>query len=67
MKATEIQEYVGKTVKVNGSGDLAMDYDMRKIITREVKLVKQTKSGLIQVEHEGQFYSVPLRNIDKIA
>lgn len=64
MKHSEIESSIGKTVTVNGFRDLGMEVAMRRIIGREGKLVKRCKSGLLQVECEGKFFSVPPINVD---
>jgi len=51
---------------VNGKGDLAFDGQLRKIIGEEVTIIKTCKSGLIQVEKDGAYYSLPKRNLDTI-
>jgi len=64
MKADQVKDAIGKTVTVNGFRDLGIDPDMRRIIGQECVVVKQCKSGLVQIKHGKSFYSVPLINLD---
>jgi hypothetical protein len=51
---------------VNGKGDLAMIREQRAIIGETVNIIKTCKSGLIQIEFQGRFYTLPKRNLDFI-
>lgn len=64
MKQAEILTSIGKTVAVNPLRDIGIDADIRGIIGKDATLIKQCKSGLLQVECEGKLYSVPAVNVD---
>lgn len=64
MKGDQVKDAIGKTAIVNGFRDLGFDPDMRKIIGEEVILIKQCKSGLVQIKHGKNLYSVPPINLD---
>lgn len=64
MKQNDIKDAIGQSVVVNSHRDIGIDPDIRRIIGKDSTLVKQCKSGLLQVEHEGKFYSVPPINVD---
>lgn len=64
MKQKDVQASIGKEVVVNGFRDLACDRSIRGVIGQTSKLVKQCKSGLLQVEYAGKFYTVPMFNVD---
>ena len=66
MNPTQVKDSIGKTAIVNGFRDLGIDPDMRKIIGEEVTIIKQCKSGLVQIEREGKFYSIRMTNLDPI-
>jgi hypothetical protein len=66
MKANDICGAIGRVVMVNISGDIAMLADLRPIIGRECKVIKQCRSGLVEVERAGKRYSVPMRNLDLV-
>jgi len=59
----------GMNCTVSGRGDLFMDVGMRPFINSECKIVKITKSGLVQVclvRDTRRLASVPKRNIAKL-
>jgi hypothetical protein len=64
MKQTQIEGSIGKAVVVNGSRDIGIDPDIRRIVGKDSTLIKQCKSGLLQVDCEGKLFSVPLSNVD---
>jgi hypothetical protein len=64
MKQDQIKDAIGKLVVVNPMRDIGMDPSIRRIIGKDSTLIKQCKGGLLQVEHEGRFYSVPPINVD---
>jgi hypothetical protein len=51
----------GDEVYINGRGDLM--FTKMACINKYAKIVKQTKSGMWQVEYKGNLYSVPQRNL----
>ena len=54
---------MAKVTFLNGSGDLAMDKSLP--IWEAVQIIKETKSGLIQImDKDNKFYSVPKRNLE---
>ncbi len=62
-----ITSNIGNSVYVSGEGDLAMISEFRYIIRNKIKLtvIKLTKKGMayLQDEANGDFYSVPPRNV----
>jgi hypothetical protein len=64
MTPEQVQDAIGKTVVVNAKRDIGIDPDIRRIIGKDSTLVKQCRSGLLQIEHEGKHYSVPMSNVD---
>lgn len=64
MKKQQIADSIGKTVTVNPLRDIGIDGDIRRIIGKDATLVKQCKSGLLQINCEGRDYSVPMINVD---
>lgn len=66
MRQYELHYYIDKKVMLNGRRDLGIDPDLKKIIGTEVTIIKQCKNGLIQIESNGDLYSVPLHNLDSI-
>lgn len=67
MKQYEIEDAIGKSVTVNGSGDLGMDREMRRLIYSKVVLTleKQCKSGLLYLrENKKLAHAVPMTNVD---
>lgn len=57
----------GTPCSVNGSGDLMMDGDAKRLIGKPCEVVKVTKSGLVQValaSDRKTIASIPRRNID---
>jgi len=56
----------GLLVKINGSGDLAMESEARKFIDEHCVTIKQTKAGLVQVyllSNPKKRISVPKSNV----
>lgn len=64
MKQADIAGSIGKDVVVNCRRDIGIDPDIRRIIGKDATLIKQCKSGLLQVQCEGKLYSVPPINVD---
>lgn len=62
MRLVEAVEGVGVTV--NGCGDLAVCYEARQFIGSAAKVIKKTKSGLVQIKNERGQISLPARNLD---
>lgn len=55
---------IGRRVVLNGSGDLAMDFEARRYIGHVVLVEKITKGGLVQVACEDRkLLSVPAKNL----
>ena len=60
----EIKE--GQSCTLNGDGDLYMDKELREFIAAPCKVVKRTKSGLIQIaltSDTTKMVSVPQKNV----
>ena len=70
MKRCDIEENIGNFCTVNGYGDLAFESEMKPLIYRktQVKIIKITKSGLIQVQDQAnrKYYSLSQRNLDLV-
>lgn len=64
MKQAEIENSIGKVVVINGFRDIGIDPEVRRIIGKEGKLIKRCKSGMLQIECEGKFVSLPPINVD---
>ena len=64
-----IKTNIGAEVYITGDGDLGMDYSLRRLIfNKEVlEIIKLTKSGMAYLkDKQGNFYSVPPRNVREI-
>jgi len=65
-----IKQAIGTYVIINGSRDLSMCGEFRKLIQNktELKLLKLTKGGnaYVQDEQTGEYYSVPPTNIEQV-
>jgi hypothetical protein len=57
----------GDHVRVNGDGDLRMDWDARPHVGCEAVIIKQCKSGLYQVRTMHGVISLPKRNLDAVS
>lgn len=66
MRKWDLKAAIGQDVRINASGDLMSDGTLKTIIGKDCKLIKQCKSGLLQVEWRGKFYSLPMKNVDVI-
>lgn len=67
MKQYEIEDAIGKSVTVNGSGDLAIDPEMKRLIYNKsiLTLEKQCKSGLLYLrENKKLTHAVRMTNVD---
>ena len=52
---------------INTIGDFRMCGDTKHLVGKVVKLIKVTKSGMIQVEYNKKLYSIPPRNVDYLS
>jgi hypothetical protein len=73
MKHSEVGQYIGHRVNLNGLGDLAMDSEFRPYLYPRPEIpfvftiVKVTRGGKVQVQgSDGKFLSVPARNLDLV-
>jgi hypothetical protein len=55
-----------RKAKVNAKNDLMCCGDVKHLIGEIVEVIKTTKSGLIQIKHQNELYSLPLKNLDEI-
>ncbi len=66
MRANEISQNIGESVYLSCTGDLGIDPVARELDGVNGTLVKQCKSGLLQVNFSGTLHSFPARNIHSI-
>jgi len=73
MILSEIEQYIGENVHLNGRGDLAMSEPYRKYLypSPEVEhiftIIKKTRSGQVQIKAEnGECLTVRAINIDLV-
>ena len=67
---SDVINNIGKIVKLNGSGDLAMDREFRKYLYGDFTftIIKICKGGLIHIQcnQDGHFLTVGSRNLNLI-
>jgi hypothetical protein len=56
----------GDRVLINGKGDLMMDRDLGMHVGDVVRVVRQQKSGLCEVQTSDGVKAFPRRNLDKL-
>lgn len=68
MKLSEVSNYIGKQVTLNGRGDLGIDGHLKKYIfgVTPLTIIKITKNGKVYLQHENEFVTVGSKNIDLI-
>jgi hypothetical protein len=69
MKFIDLKLHIGKRVKLNGRGDLAIHGELRKFIYDDenkyyLVLERVTKGGKCIVRHGKETYSVGCKNVD---
>lgn len=65
MKASEVPNSIGRSVVINPFRKLGIRSNLREIIgNNPCRLVMHCKNGLVQIEYEGKFYRIPMRNIE---
>lgn len=69
MKIDELQSNIGKRVKMNGYGDLAINSELRKFIFDDedmyyLTIDRITKGGKAIIRHGKHLYSIPPNNVD---
>jgi len=60
-----INDNIGKDVFITGRGDLGMDRELRRLVSRKskLKIVKLTRGGMAYLTDGVKCYSVPPRNV----
>ena len=69
MKISEVVDYIGRVVVLNGSGDLCIERRYRRYVDDcvELRVVGITRGGLVFLANGKDRLSVPVRNIDLVS
>jgi len=64
MKQHEVAAQIGHPVRIIGYPYITMNQELKHLNGKHCMLIKQCKSGLLQVKCEGKFYSIPMHSVD---